>query len=1689
MFLKQKLARIVAPFFDSSFYLSQFGGESLPDDPVAHFLEIGWRSGFDPSPDFSVAGYLDEHPDVVEEDINPLLHYVQTGKKEGRATRPSAIVETQNSQAMSSARSLFDEAFYRQQISREETGPDAFDHYLVEGAARGLDPCEGFSTTAYREDHADVAANGINPLMHYVLSGRDEGRQVRPSAFVRKAEDSQIAAPYFDSAFYRRQAPDLADAVDPLTHFLDEGWRAGFDPSPGFSTMRYLEAYTDVAVTGQNPFMHWLVYGRDEGREAFESLLLEQDRQAEHDALHDSLIGHFDPEFYRSQALDLPDSCDLLEHYLEEGWRRGLDPSPFFSTQKYLDAYPDVRASGVCPLRHWVLSGQAEGRLMEPSQAYIDSQAKAEADTRRELFALHFDAAFYRAQCEADPGETGALQHFLNTGWRLGLDPTPGFSVSAYLETYPDVAEAALNPFVHWLTRGRDEARKAQLSSRAVIDIRPAAVRHRNSLLLQFLPSVAGIELVSDLDEQINLLYYQIFVRYSLFDVPYYRENYLNEEEENTDAVSHYILKGAQLGFKPNAYFDPSEYIALNPDVLPLGLDPLVHYFLYGNSERRPVGRLFDGEFYKSRYEDVTAQNMNPLQHFLEFGRHEGRAPHPSIALDTSALECNFGARSSGVLLLVAHDCEVGGAQQLLRDLGAWLLASTKYDVKFVAMGDGAHRHLFEKIAPLYVIDAGSTGDARRGLIEFATNDVCGVFLNSVASANFFEYWPEDTPAIAYIHELEKVLDLYPGALAKIESRCVSLIGGSQPVVDNLLKSSNLPPDRVELIHNFIGPIEAFLPQPCDRETARRKLKIDGDAFVVMGCGVLHWRKSPEKFIEVAKRVLRRAGRPCRFVWIGGGPDEQACRNQIAAEGLEQHIDLIGYQDDVSAVLNAADLFLLPSVEDPFPLVCLLAAAKEIPVICFREAGGIPELVAHGCGKAVAFGNVESMTRATLTYLNDAKLCERHGKAGLAAVRAHYTVKTAGPAILNLMRNAMGAPPHISVIVPNYNYMRYLDERLSSIVEQTFQDFEIILLDDASTDGSDKLLERWEKRRPGTRYLKNERNSGSPFRQWIKGMREAQSDLVWIAEADDYCEPDLLEGLLAQMDDRNIFLGHVKSAPVNSEGDLLGDYDDLYLNRIAEGRWRNSYVATDHEEVDAGFAVGNVIPNASAVLVRRFEPEPEFLERVSSMRMCGDWYFYLRAARGGKVAFNKRVLNYHRRHGETVTHQTEGSLSYFEELAEIRRYAGQTWRLSDSTKTKAAGFTVGDLDRFGVSDPEERAAIEESSALTGDKAKLSLMVVVSDLSPGGGQMFAIRLANAWMAAGGRAFLLNVGKFPDHEQVLPKVDSRVVLLDARSEAFSFSRAIAEYDIDIVHTSMWWSDRYVAERLAELPDETVWVLTTHGCYETLVANPKVDGSLPTLFPRMVDRVDHWVYTADKNLGVFDKFERPQNLSKVDNGFEPRRPVPWSRSKLGLRDGSLVVLLASRAIKEKGWFEAVAAVERLNADGLNVDLMLIGEGPVADDMRAKGTPEFVHIYGQVSNLEDYIAVCDVGLLPSYFEGESMPLVLIEFMAQGKPIIASDVGEIPDMMTDNDGQVAGRIIKRTKVGKISISGLVRAIMAYCPDTNRRAPAEVSLQVFKARFTMTAMINSYSELYRASAEARQLKIKHGSSVRFDPRP
>jgi glycosyltransferase involved in cell wall biosynthesis len=254
--------------------------------------------------------------------------------------------------------------------------------------------------------------------------------------------------------------------------------------------------------------------------------------------------------------------------------------------------------------------------------------------------------------------------------------------------------------------------------------------------------------------------------------------------------------------------------------------------------------------------------------------------------------------------------------------------------------------------------------------------------------------------------------------------------------------------------------------------------------------------------------------------------------------------------------------------------------------------------------------------------------------------------------------------PKVSIVVPNYNHARFLRRRVESVLRQTFQDFEVILLDDCSTDDSRSILSKYADD-PRVRIEFNEVNSGSPFKQWNRGVRLARGQFVWIAESDDYADKRLLERLVAILDvEPLVVFVNCRSMRVYAD-DRVDGYADTDLVAVND-KWANDFIADGREECRNYFVHLNPVFNASSVLFRK-----AVYERVGgadeSLRFCGDWKLWAAMALEGRVAHVGEPLNYYRVHDASVTEESkQEGLAVAEYLRVIR------WVLGHVTPTEAA---------------------------------------------------------------------------------------------------------------------------------------------------------------------------------------------------------------------------------------------------------------------------------------------------------------------------------------------------------------------------------------------------------------------------------
>ena len=258
----------------------------------------------------------------------------------------------------------------------------------------------------------------------------------------------------------------------------------------------------------------------------------------------------------------------------------------------------------------------------------------------------------------------------------------------------------------------------------------------------------------------------------------------------------------------------------------------------------------------------------------------------------------------------------------------------------------------------------------------------------------------------------------------------------------------------------------------------------------------------------------------------------------------------------------------------------------------------------------------------------------------------------------------------VSVIVPNYNYGKYIKKRIDSICKQTYPIYELIILDDASTDGSaDQLKEivldmKIKNPEMRVRFVGNTKNSGKAMMQWKNGFELAEGDFVWIAEADDLSNRKFLEEVMKAFDDPEVVLSYTESMIINSAGLMIVPNFRWSRDKEKTGHYKQSYVKEGCREIEEIMAIRCTIPNVSGVVFRKKAVKLKDLEKAIELTQVGDWYLYARVIEGGKISYNRKSLNKFRIHGGSKTAESKKNRKHYEEVLEIHDSFRKRFELS-----------------------------------------------------------------------------------------------------------------------------------------------------------------------------------------------------------------------------------------------------------------------------------------------------------------------------------------------------------------------------------------------------------------------------------------
>jgi len=481
----------------------------------------------------------------------------------------------------------------------------------------------------------------------------------------------------------------------------------------------------------------------------------------------------------------------------------------------------------------------------------------------------YFDKKWYLnrypdiAKAKIDP-----VEHYITHGWHEGRNPGPRFSTSAYLTYNPDVKHANMCPLVHWEQFGKKEKR--------IMGVAPALLENY----------------VGNVREK-------------------YKKNALSPE-----------MKQDYMVIKKSKFFNAKWYKSTYG--IPNDFDPVEHYLNQGYKDGYNPSELFYNDFYLSVYPDILYADINPLLHYIKFGRAEGRI--------TSSLthSVNYALQPRHCVLLISHELSLTGAPIALMNF-ARVLKKNNISFMILSPKPGDLEADLQKYDLPYLIDTGLFAKLYRQDIEAQTffDKFDTILFNTIDTLRYAQYIDSGATKICWVHEGEFG---YSCAENNIDVRdafdvmdMVYSVGVySQSFTDKYIESS-----KSKIFLYGIDEIQA------QQTSVVKNNKLTFGIF-----GTCCQRKGQDLFIKAIKRLPKHIKTRCKFKIVGSVSDNNFCK-QLKELARGEHIEFTGQlsHENTLEEMATTDVIVCPSLDDPMPIVCTEAMMLNKPVICSDKTG------------------------------------------------------------------------------------------------------------------------------------------------------------------------------------------------------------------------------------------------------------------------------------------------------------------------------------------------------------------------------------------------------------------------------------------------------------------------------------------------------------------------------------------------------------------------------------------------------------------------------------------------------------------------------------------------------------------------------------------------------------------------------
>lgn len=742
------------------------------------------------------------------------------------------------------------------------------------------------------------------------------------------------------------------------------------------------------------------------------------------------------------------------------------------------------------------------------------------------------------------------------------------------------------------------------------------------------------------------------------------------------------------VAIKDSGLFNSDFYLEKYSDVKATKMDPLIHFCDYGWKEGRNPSVNFDTSYYLSAYE----VNINPLFHYLTIGQANGyltlrpnntfdfnfeKTPLQEYLIESNAVQ--------DVIVLITHDMSRTGAPLLLLNIARELSEQHHKKIVLISVVDGELRLDFECYCHVICLKQNhlkflecyeQVEQLFYTLFDYSVNNLLANTVGSCLFVTLLEKYGFNYQIL--IHELPYVIEtmnwteFVKNNLPRIKNG--KAVYSSKFVLDSHRNNFDLP-QKVDVIPQGMFHKVSRIINNDSQVRLRQKYNLPLDSKIIFNGGRDLVRKGVDLFYQIAEKITQN-NKDIYFIYLCDKNAPELIEILGDDFNLNPNIIFDDFASDYSLYLEGSNIFALTSREDPFPNVMLDSLAHGLPMIAFDKCGGAPEVLATINQELVAnYLDVDDFADKIMKLITDDDLYQNISQKSLEIIKNYQFDKYVSRLLAEYEYN-----PTISVIIPNYNYARYLPERINSILNQTYQPSEIIFLDDNSRDDSVEVAEKLLSNATiPYRIIKNDTNNGV-FKQWVKGINLSRSELLWIAEADDFCDNKFLEQMKVAFIDKSVGISYCQSKLVDIDGCIIQNDVLTHTNEISPTKWLRNYKNIGVNEIREAFMFRNIIVNSGSCLIRKGSISSQNIEQLESYKYCGDWFLYSQICKHHDIVYYSHNYNSFRRHSNAVTNKFRKTDVYLEEVFSVLNSMLENLDISEDSILLTKKYIKQDFD-------------------------------------------------------------------------------------------------------------------------------------------------------------------------------------------------------------------------------------------------------------------------------------------------------------------------------------------------------------------------------------------------------------------------